>query len=64
MILFILSSIISFIKIREREKMTFPKIRNIEDLIKKSNKVLFFLFVILFEFRKNAHFSKLHLGPK
>ena len=45
--------------------MTFPKYRNIEDLIKKSNKFYFGVFsVFLFEFRKNARFSNLHLGPK
>ena len=44
--------------------MTFPKITNIEDLIKKSNKILFGVLAILFEFRKIARFSKLHLGPR
>ena len=38
--------------------MTFPKYRNIEDLIKKSNKFYFRVFGILFEFRKNVRFSK------
>ena len=45
--------------------MTFPKYRNIEGLIIKSNKILSRnFFAILFEFRKNARFSKLHLGSK
>ena len=38
--------------------MTFPKIRNIEDLIKKSNKVYLGVFAILFEFRKKFTFFK------
>ena len=44
--------------------MTFPKYRNIEDLIKNQIRFYLVLFAILFEFRKNARFSKLHLGPK
>ena len=51
-------------KYERGDKMTFPKYRNIEDLIKKSNKFLFWSFAILFEFRKNCTFSKLHFRAK
>ena len=44
--------------------MTFPKYRNIEDLIKNQIRFYFRVFGVLFEFRKNVRFSKLHLGPK
>ena len=39
--------------------MTFPKYRNIEDLIKNQIRFISEFFGILFEFRKNARFSKL-----
>ena len=52
-------------KYERGNKMTFPKKRNIEDLIIKSNKILSRSFLVFyFEFRKNVHFSKLHIGPK
>ena len=44
--------------------MTFPKIRNIEDLIKKIKSYFIWSSAILFEFRKIARFSKLHFRAK
>ena len=44
--------------------MTFPKIRNIEDLIKKIKSYFIWSFAILFEFRKLHVFQNCILGPR
>ena len=45
--------------------MTFPKIRNIEDLVKKSKKILFWSFSLFYSnLGKIARFSNCILGPR
>ena len=45
--------------------MTFPKIRNIEDLIKKSNKILFRSFSVFYlNLGKMCVFENCILGPR